>query len=174
MENHNVPTAPYKVAVLCYGNPSRGDDALAPLAYDQLIELCDERNDVLLVNDFQLQIEHIVDLQQAELVLFIDAHVNCNAPFEFSQLEISKQLAHTSHALSPSDLLGFYQQSLNVAPPPAFVLAVKGESFELGEKLSDTAKDNLAQSVVFAQQLLNNVQLSSWLSLVKTELIPFI
>ncbi len=159
-------TVNYKVAVLCYGNPSRGDDALAPLLYEQLAELFTERQDLLFVNDFQLQIEHIVDLQQAELVLFVDAHQNCGEPFEFTRLKISDQLSHTSHALAPADLLGFYQQSLRIKPPPAFVLAIKGESFELGEPLSQNAQLNLHQAQKFIVQLLRNCQLQTWHSLI--------
>jgi len=160
----NTPT--YKVAVLCYGNPSRGDDALAPMAYEYLIELTKERTDLLLVNDYQLQIEHIVDLQQAELVLFVDAHLSCVSPFEFTALQISKQLSHTSHALSPEDLLGFYQQSLRKMPPPAYILAIKGKSFELGESLTKRAQKNLHQAQSFIAQLLADSRLSSWNSLI--------
>ena len=158
-------TAAFKVVVLCYGNPSRGDDALAPLLYDHLVESFAEREDLLLVNDFQLQIEHIVDIQQAELVLFIDAHIDCVAPFEFSPLQASNQLSHTSHALSPSDLLGFYQQSLGTLPPPAYILAIKGVSFELGELLSASAQQNLTQAQAFVFQLLTDCQPLIWKSL---------
>ena len=160
--NSKKSSPAFKVAVICYGNPSRGDDALAPLLYDHLIELFDEREDLLIINDFQLQIEHIVDIQQAELVLFIDAHVNCVAPFEFTQLQVSKKLGHTSHALSPADLLGFYRQSLGEPPPLAFILAIKGESFELGEQLSASAQENLTQAQAFVVQLLTDNQLSIW------------
>ena len=161
-------TATYKVAVLCYGNPSRGDDALAPLVYEQLTELFEDRVDLLLINDFQLQIEHIVDLQQAELVLFVDAHISCAAPFEFTALPISDQLSHTSHALAPTDLLGFYQQSLRIQPPPAYILAIKGESFELGESLTENARQNLHQAQRFIFQLLTDYQLSTWDSLISS------
>lgn len=160
-------TAAFKVVVLCYGNPSRGDDALAPLLYDHLVELFSMREDLLLVNDFQLQIEHIVDISQADLVLFIDAHSDCVTPFEFAPLQISNQLSHTSHALSPSDLLGFYQQSLGTLPPPAFILAIKGESFELGGSLSASAQQNLTQARTLVFQLLSDCQLSVWKSFTK-------
>jgi len=160
-------TAAFKVVVLCYGNPSRGDDALAPSLYEHLVELFAEREDLLLVNDFQLQIEHILDISQADLVLFIDAHSHCGAPFEFTPLQISHQLSHTSHALSPSHLLGFYQQSLGTLPPPAFILAIKGESFELGESLSASAQQNLTKAQTFVFKLLSDCQLSIWKSLIK-------
>jgi len=154
-------TKAYKVAVLCYGNPSRGDDALAPLLYEQLLTSLDEQINILLVNDFQLQIEHIVDLQQAGLVLFVDAHLSCAEPFEFTELQMSNQLSHTSHALTPEDLLGFYQKSLGVIPPQAFMLSIKGESFELGEPISAIAQQNLLEAQSFILQWLTESDLNN-------------
>ena len=39
-----------------------------------------------IVTDFQLQIEHALDLQNRELVLFIDASVACEEAFDFAEL----------------------------------------------------------------------------------------
>ncbi|MDP2785684.1 MAG: Ni/Fe hydrogenase, partial [Sulfurimicrobium sp.] len=66
-------TAP--LLVFGYGNPSRGDDALGPLLLEQLAAL--NLPHVELLTDFQLQVEHAVDLQGRERVLFIDASVSC-------------------------------------------------------------------------------------------------
>lgn len=161
MFNYNN-TATKKVAVFCYGNPSRGDDALAPLMFDYLEAQFADRDDILLINDFQLQVEHILDLQQAEIALFIDAQLNGDNAFDFYQLDVSDQLSHTSHALVPADLLGFYQQSLKSAPPPAFVLAITGESFELGEKLTSKAAENLVVAQSFSNELLQAIDLDNW------------
>lgn len=45
------------------------------------------------------------------------------------------------------------------------MLAIKGESFELGETLSSSAQQNLMQAQTFAFQLLTDCQLSIWQSL---------
>jgi hypothetical protein len=63
------------VLVFAYGNPSRGDDALGPL----LIERLEERQRagaltrVDLLTDFQLQVEHALDLRGRERVIFAEA-----------------------------------------------------------------------------------------------------
>ncbi len=59
------------VVVFAVGNPSRGDDALGPLLMAWLEQQA--RPGVQLVGDFQLQIEHALDLEGHPLALFIDA-----------------------------------------------------------------------------------------------------
>ena len=71
------------VVVFAVGNPSRGDDALGPLLMDWLAEQA--RPGVHLVSDFQLQIEHALDLEGHQLALFIDAGTGTPAPFEFRE-----------------------------------------------------------------------------------------
>jgi hydrogenase maturation protease len=60
--------------VLAVGNPSRGDDALGPALLERLRDAgVDAAGDVELLTDFQLQIEHALDLQGRQAVLFVDA-----------------------------------------------------------------------------------------------------
>ena len=69
--------------IFTYGNPSRGDDALGPAMFELLEKHQQETTElgrVKLLTDFQLQIEHAVDLQRRESVLFIDAGVSCSEP----------------------------------------------------------------------------------------------
>lgn len=139
------------VLLLACGNPSRGDDALGPLLLDALAEHADP-NLVESIVDFQLQIEHTLDLQNRKLAIFIDASVR-DPSFEFTMLTPAPALSHTTHALSPAALLGVYR-SLHGEPPPAYLLSIGGRSFELGEALSPAAQANLAQATCFALQLL--------------------
>lgn len=131
-------TAP--LLIFAYGNPSRGDDALGPLLLERLEAL--HLPQVELLTDFQLQVEHAIDLQGRERVLFIDASVSCPPPFAFSRLAPAKDRSFTSHAMSPSAVLQAYQELYGEAPP-AWLLAVRGEAFELGEPLSPAAAANL-------------------------------
>ena len=111
-------------------------------------------NDIELLTDFQLQIEHAVDLENRALALFVDASVSCPPPFQFSRLQPVRDVSYTSHALSPAAVLHVYQQINHAPPPPAFQLAIRGERFELGEPLSAAAEANLAAALVFVGQLL--------------------
>ncbi|MGZ8196374.1 MAG: hydrogenase maturation protease, partial [Methylosarcina sp.] len=64
------------VLLFAYGNPSRGDDALGPLLLEFVEAHCDLA-EIDLLTDFQLQIEHILDMENRALVLFADASVTC-------------------------------------------------------------------------------------------------
>jgi hypothetical protein len=64
--------------------------------------------------------------------------------------------------LSPAAVLHVYQQIHHVPPPPAFQLAIRGESFELGEPLSAAAEDNLAAALAFADRLFTTPQIEIW------------
>ncbi|NBS18146.1 MAG: Ni/Fe hydrogenase, partial [Gammaproteobacteria bacterium] len=62
--------------ILGVGNPSRGDDALGPLLIEQLETLLSQEEraaagGIELLTDFQLQIEHALDLLNRSLVLFV-------------------------------------------------------------------------------------------------------
>ncbi|HUW49791.1 MAG TPA: hydrogenase maturation protease [Sulfuricella sp.] len=136
-------TAP--LLVFGYGNPSRGDDALGPQLLDLLAahrERQPEWPEIELLTDFQLQIEHAADLENRELILFIDASASCPAPFLLSRLQPSQDISHTTHAMSPAAVLQVFERVYRRPAPPAFLLAVRGESFELGEPLGRQAEQN--------------------------------
>lgn len=142
-------TAP--LLVIGVGNPSRGDDALGPRFLDafgaaRAGEVSDER--IELLTDFQLQIEHALDLQGRERVVFVDASVTAAPPFTFARVFARPDEQATSHALAPSAVLATYARVVG-APPPAWILAIRGESFELGEGLSAAAEANLAAALGF-------------------------
>ena len=140
-------TAP--VVVFAVGNPSRGDDAIGPVICGRLAKWLANENladQVDLIEDFQLNIEHALDLQGRELALFIDAGQNTPAPFIFAQIYPSTATGHTTHALPPEAVLQVYRQMEGKEPPPSFVLCVRGERFELGEQLTETAETHAAEA----------------------------
>ena len=97
-----------------------------------------------ILTDFQLQIEHALDLENRTLVLFVDAAVSCNGAFDFTVLSPTRDNSYTTHAMSPSAVLVVYQQIKKQMPPPCFLLSIKGERFELGEGLSARAEQHLS------------------------------
>ena len=159
-------TAP--VVIFAVGNPSRGDDAIGPECYGRLAKWLKSEGlaeRVELIEDFQLQIEHALDLQDRELVLFIDAGANTPAPFVFTQIFPSTATSHTTHALAPEAVLQVYRQTEGSEPPPAFVLCVRGEEFELGEPLTAAASQHCAASMDLLMQLCRQRSLSAWVEL---------
>ena len=151
--------------ILAVGNPSRGDDALGPLLLERLAaerERSGQWSDVELLTDFQLQIEHAVDLEKRDLVLFVDASVSGPPPYEFTRLRPARDASYTSHALTPAAVLHVYEQINPTTPPPAFLLAIRGQSFELGEPLSPAAAANLVAALDFVGRLLERRDAESW------------
>ena len=140
---------PAPVLIFTWGNPSRGDDALGPALYDKLEEhkrKTDDLADVELLTDFQLQIEHAVDLQQREYILFVDASVSCSAPFECHEIKAERDDSFTTHAMSPAAVLAVYHQINHREPPPAYLLTIRAYEFGLGLEMSEQAKSNLEQA----------------------------
>ncbi|MEY3288476.1 MAG: hypothetical protein RLZZ419_718 [Pseudomonadota bacterium] len=150
------------ILVFGYGNLSRGDDALGPLLLEYVESHCDLK-DIEILSDFQLQIEHALDLENRSLVLFVDASVSCVSAFDFAQLEAARDKSYTTHAMSPAAVLAVYQSIKKQIPPPCFLLSIKAEKLELGEGLSMPAKSHLDQACQFAGQLLQNPELNMWL-----------
>lgn len=164
-------TAP--VVVFAVGNPSRGDDASGPILCGRLAKWLENeglagRAD--LIEDFQLNIEHALDLQGRELALFIDAGENTPAPFVFGQIHPSTATAHSTHALPPEAVLHVYRQTEGSEPPPAFVLCIRGECFDLGEGLSPAAQGRLAAAMELLERLFRQPTLAAWSSLAGTRL----
>ena len=153
------------VVVFAVGNPSRGDDAIGPVICGRLAKWLEneglaERVD--LIEDFQLNIEHALDLQGRELALFIDAGKNTPAPFVFEQIFPSTAASHTTHALPPQAVLQVYRQMDGKEPPPSFVLCVRGEGFELGAEMTPAALGGIEAAMVLLERLVRKQSLVDW------------
>ena len=156
-------TAP--ILVFAVGNESRGDDALAPLLLRGLegwAEAAGLDGRVELIEDYQLQVEHITDLTGRSAVLFVDADVSCAEPFHFSEIAAERDSSYTSHVMTPFALLHTYRQVYGTDAPPAFLLRVRGYDFELGKPLSDKAANNLEAAIKHAQELCTDGDLQRW------------
>ena len=143
--------------IFTYGNPSRGDDGLGPAMFELLENSKQTSHDldkVDLLTDYQLQIEHSVDLEHRECVLFIDASVSAEAPYDFHQLQPERDSSYTTHAMSPVAVLDVYQQINQRKPPPSYMLTIRGYEFGLGQALTAQAELNLQQGYDFIKQLL--------------------
>lgn len=131
--------------VIAVGNPSRGDDALGPTLIDRLH--AHHLREVELLTDFQLQVEHALDLQDRRGVLFIDAaHPGrADEPVQLRPLAPDAGPPVGSHALRPEAVLQVAGRVLKRVPP-AWLLAIEGVSFGLGEGLSEAARQRLVDA----------------------------
>ena len=149
----SAPVAP--LLVFGWGNLSRGDDALGPLCIERLREVRVPATTVDYLDDYQLQIEHALDLVGRRHVLFVDASLTCRAPFEVTPLQAVQDASFTTHAMSPQALMQVYRELRGEAPPPCTLLAIRGKRFELGEPPTAAALDHLAAALQWAEAWLS-------------------
>ncbi len=140
-------TAP--VLVFGFGNPSRGDDALGPEFVRRLEarfpnELA--RGELEVLTDYQLQVEHALDLRDRQRVYFVDAGAVGTA-VELRPVEAAKDASFTTHLLSPQALLHTFEQVEQRAAPRAWLLTIPGEDFELGAPMSASAARHLEEAL---------------------------
>ncbi len=165
------------ILLFAVGNESRGDDALGILLLRELIDwLTPNRktvseltphlqragDDFEMIEDYQLQVEHAMDMRDRRLVLFIDAGIGTHAPFAFYRAQPINESVLYSHSLAPEILLNVYKQFYRETPPDVFILCIRGESFELGEGLSDDAAAHLATAIEFSKKLLQVPEVEAW------------
>ena len=149
-----------RLVVFGWGNDARGDDGLGPMLLNRIARM--GLKDVTTIEDFQLQIEHALDLEGADLALFLDAGKDTPAPFVFRAIEARRDATHSTHALSPEAVLDVFARSLGQTPPPSFVLCVRGERFELGESLSEEARERLEAAWEFVGRLMQYRSVEAW------------
>ncbi len=140
--------------VFGWGNRSRGDDALGPLCVERLRAELAPREDIEFLDDYQLMVEHVLDLHGRRRVLFVDASLGCAPPFETLALRAAADGSISSHSLSPQALLQVYRELHDEDAPPCLLLAIRGMRFELGEPPSATALAHLDAALQWARRWL--------------------
>jgi hydrogenase maturation protease len=139
--------------IFAWGNPSRGDDALGPLFGERIAQLAaahPEWGAVECLTDFQLQVEHALDLHERRRVLFVDASLDAPAPYAVTRITPQRDASFTSHAMTPQAVLQVYVDIEDEHPPPAWLLAIRGDAFKLGEPIAPAAQNNLAAALDWA------------------------
>lgn len=139
--------------IFAWGNESRGDDGIGPLLARRLLEM--ERPGLVVIEDHQLNIEHVTDFVADTPLLFIDASVSIDAGIMLEAIEASSDGNFSTHAISPQALLNVYRETTGQATPPAYLLHVAGKSFGLGESLGETGRAAAESALDFLEDLLD-------------------
>lgn len=116
------------------GNRSRGDDAAGPLILDWLADQPPPPGGWLLLEVFQLQPEHVLDMALGRQVLFIDADLGLTAQeaWRVAPCAPDTRPRSFSHHLTPAQLLGAFSQICANPPPAAWVWHIRAEHLNLG------------------------------------------
>ena len=128
------------IQVIGYGNPGRGDDGLGPAFAARISGF----SNVRVCSDYQLTVDHALLIASATQVVFVDAMMGSDTPFEFGPMTPSTAQDLTSHSLSPAAVLAL-GSTLFEATPKGFVLGISGVAFgRVHEGLSPQARANLS------------------------------
>lgn len=145
------------VLLFGYGNPDRGDDALGPVLVERMGAALTRAGlaGVACVEDFALNIEHALDLEGRDLVVFVDAAATGPAPFCWSRVRPEQEAWYSTHALTPGGVLCVFGQVSESPPPASYLLAIRGYRFDLGAPLTGAASANLAAAMWYLRRLLD-------------------
>ncbi|HSA97062.1 MAG TPA: hydrogenase maturation protease [Acidobacteriota bacterium] len=141
--------------VLGIGNPGRRDDGLGAAAAERLRKrrlagvACDA--------DYQLNIEDALACAKHDVVVFVDAARGSRRPFRFVKVGARPGMPAMSHALRPEAVLALAAE-LYGRQPEAWMLAIRGHRWTIGEGLSAQAEENLAQAMTFLARFLKEVR----------------
>jgi hydrogenase maturation protease len=142
-----------RTLILGWGNPGRMDDGLGPAFVDALAR--EAPADLTLDEDYQLTVEHAVEVARHDRVVFVDADRGGLEPLTLRRVRPALHASgFTTHGLTPGAVLAL-ARDLFGATPEAWLLGVRGYEFdEFGERLTDGARANLERAVEFLREAL--------------------
>lgn len=120
--------------VIGYGNTLRGDDGVGQVV---ALQLAQKYPDMDILTPHQLLPELVEPISKAALVIFIDANVE-GEPGQITMRKIQPQDGGDafSHTVSPEGLLAGARDLFDHAPP-AWLVTITGQDFDLCEQLSE-------------------------------------
>ncbi|HSA97364.1 MAG TPA: hydrogenase maturation protease [Acidobacteriota bacterium] len=140
-----------RVLVLGIGNPGRGDDGLGARAAARVSAL--GLPGVTADANYQLNVEDALACSMHDVVVFIDAARGLRKPFTMARLGPEAAVPAMTHSLGPGAVLALSRELYGRAPE-AWLLAIGGRRWEMGEGLSPRASDDLDEAVAFLAEFL--------------------
>ena len=149
--NRFFPDMSPTVVVIGYGNPNKGDDAIAQAVVEQLQML--NSNNLEAYSVSHLTPELSSKLAHATVAIFVDAcklrntdTVRVKALNAYGTETTGSALPGFGHSCSPSSLLAL-TQSVYGHVPKAWWLEVPADNFTMGSPLSALAEQGVSQAL---------------------------
>ena len=127
------------------GNCGRSDDGLGWAFLDR-IQLEAEFSG-LVEYRYQLQVEDAAMASRADRVIFVDSYQGAlPGGFQWAPCNPSREFEFTSHVLAPSAVM-YLCQDLYGKVPPAELLLIQGDCWDLDTSMSDAAQLRLENAL---------------------------
>lgn len=144
-----------KILVYGYGNPGRQDDGLGAALVEKLNR--DNMTGVVTDVNYQLNLEDALSLTGKSHVIFVDAAIELDEPFTFSEIEPAREVCFTTHAMTPQSLLAVHKELYN-NNIKAYILAIRGYNWDLKEELTREAGKNLEKAYAYIKNFIKTVE----------------
>ncbi len=106
-----------------------------------------------VIEDHQLNIEHVTDMTAGGAALFIDASVEIEEGYRLERIGPSKDGNFSTHAISPQALLNVYEQTMKKPAPDSWLLHVAARDFSLGAEPCDVTMSAIDEATRFLESL---------------------
>ena len=128
--------------IIGYGNPHRKDDGIGPYVVEQLSRELGKGTGIALRSLHQLDPVLAEELQDAEVLILVDATVEpLERGLRWTRVQPKQDFsACDTHHLQPSVFAGLLE-SLYQRSPAMWVVSVQGNDFGFGEELSLEAQE---------------------------------
>ena len=150
-----------KILIYGYGNPGRQDDGVGVMLSEEIERwLRDEEiSCVDTDSNYQLNLEDAAEITNFETVIFADASHADIPGILFEKLHPSPSVEFTMHAVSPAFILHMCGEVFDHVPE-AYLLHIKGYSWEFMQELTPEARQNLEKAIAFVKQFIGQNKLS--------------
>lgn len=108
----------------------------------------EQMHHVTVDNSFQLNVEDAFQMSEYDVVVFVDATKENISDFAMTKVIPQDTTGITTHSMSPGMLLHLCSE-LYGRNPQTYLLRIKGYQWELGDKLSEHAEQNLWKTFHF-------------------------
>lgn len=123
------------------GNCGRSDDGLGWAFLDRIQLQADFTGQIEY--RYQLQVEDAAMVSRADRVIFVDSYQGAlPGGFHWAPCNPSREFEFTSHVLAPSAVM-YLCQDLYGRVPPAELLLIQGDCWDLDTHMSDAAHQRL-------------------------------
>ncbi len=145
------------ILVLGFGNPGRGDDGLGPAFAEAVEKLALDHVDVDA--DYQLVLEDAEAASKHDIVLFVDADIQCAAPFYCEEVEpagSNLKPGFSTHGVTPVEVVTLAKELFS-SRCRGFLIGIRGYEFdEFKETMTEKARENLHKAIDFFEPALRN------------------
>jgi hydrogenase maturation protease len=145
-----------QLLVIGIGNIGRSDDGLGWKMADIISEMGLEK--VSVEYRYQLQVEDAHLVSEFPIVVFVDASKEkLPGGFSWQPCKPGDHYFYSSHLQSPETVL-YLADTLFAKKPEAYLLAIEGENWDLGECLSEMAEKYFQKASAFFVPHIKNLQ----------------